>query len=127
MPGFLGGSDLAVPVGADKALGGRLDQGLHQHASEKALQAIGNIPNTTSLLDNPSRSTSGRRARSWFVPTAKNWVNVENGNILRNMLAADPDRQADRQAGGAVGERQHRVESSTPRPSNDRDAELVVE
>ena len=26
-------------------------------------------------------------ARSWFVPTAKNWVNVENGNILRNMLA----------------------------------------
>ena len=25
--------------------------------------------------------------QSWFVPTAKNWVNVENGNILRNMLA----------------------------------------
>ena len=25
-------------------------------------------------------------ARSWFVPTSKNWVNVENGNILRNML-----------------------------------------
>ena len=32
-------------------------------------------------------STSGRRSESWFVPTAKNWVNVENGNILRNMLA----------------------------------------
>ena len=32
-------------------------------------------------------STSGRRKRSWFVPTAKNWVNVENGNILRTMLA----------------------------------------
>ena len=26
-------------------------------------------------------------SRSWFVPTAKNWVNVENENILRNMLA----------------------------------------
>ena len=25
--------------------------------------------------------------RSWFVPTAKHWVNVENGNILRTMLA----------------------------------------
>ena len=25
--------------------------------------------------------------RTWFVPTAKNWVNVENGNILRTMLA----------------------------------------
>ena len=26
-------------------------------------------------------------SRSWFVPTAKHWVDVENGNILRNMLA----------------------------------------
>ena len=26
-------------------------------------------------------------ARSWFVPAAKHWVDVENGNILRNMLA----------------------------------------
>ena len=25
--------------------------------------------------------------RSWFVPAAKNWVNVENGNVLRTMLA----------------------------------------
>ena len=25
--------------------------------------------------------------RSWFVPTAKNWVNVENGNVLRTMLS----------------------------------------
>ena len=26
-------------------------------------------------------------ARSWFVPAAKHWVDVENGNILRNMLS----------------------------------------
>ena len=26
-------------------------------------------------------------ARSWFVPTAKHWVDVENGNILKTMLA----------------------------------------
>jgi hypothetical protein len=25
--------------------------------------------------------------RSWFVPQAKNWVNVESGNILRTMLS----------------------------------------
>ena len=48
----------------------------------KALQAMGNIPNTTSLL-NPSNIHEQAASRSWFVPTAKNWVNVENGNILR--------------------------------------------
>ena len=26
-------------------------------------------------------------ARSWFVPQAKHWVDVENGNILKTMLA----------------------------------------
>ena len=50
-----------------------------------ALRAIGNIPNTTSLLGASVNERAARR--SWFVPTAKNWVNVENGNILRNMLA----------------------------------------
>ena len=50
-----------------------------------ALRAKGNIPNTTSLL---GTSVNERAAqRSWFVPTAKNWVNVENGNVLRTMLA----------------------------------------
>ena len=46
---------------------------------------MGNIPNTTTLLDT---SKVGERAalQSWFVPAAKNWVNVENGNILRTML-----------------------------------------
>ena len=54
-------------------------------SSEKALQAKGNIPNATNLL---GASVNERAAaRSWFVPTAKHWVDVENGNILRNMLA----------------------------------------
>ena len=54
-------------------------------SSEKTLQAKGNIPNATNLLG----ATVNERAasRSWFVPTAKHWVDVENGNILRNMLA----------------------------------------
>ncbi len=86
MPGFLGGSDLAVPVGANKQLAVDWIAAYTSTQSERALQAIGNIPNSTSLT-NASKINEKAAARSWFVPTAKNWVNVENGNILRNMLA----------------------------------------
>ena len=86
MPGFLGGSDLAVPVGANKAMASDWIAAFTSTAAEKAFQAAGNIPNATSLLN---LQKIGERAalRSWFVPAAKNWVNVENGNILRTMLS----------------------------------------
>ena len=84
MPGFLGGSDLAVPVGADKAKGAAWIRAFTDNASMTALRAKGNIPNTTSLLGNSVNERAAKR--SWFVPTAKHWVNVENGNILRTML-----------------------------------------
>lgn len=90
MPGFLGGSDLAVPVSSpNKSQAVDWLKIYTGTTAQKALQAIGNIPNTTSLLgQNPANATNEQAAkRSWFVPTAKNWVNVENGNILRNMLA----------------------------------------
>ena len=48
------------------------------------MRASSFIPNTTSLLGNSVNERAAKR--SWFVPTSKNWVNVENGNILRNML-----------------------------------------
>jgi N,N'-diacetylchitobiose transport system substrate-binding protein len=85
MPGFQGGSNLGVPVGANKAAAVDWISAYTSNASMTAIRALGNIPNTTSLLGN----TVGERAAasSWVVPTAKNWVNVENGNILRNMLA----------------------------------------
>jgi N,N'-diacetylchitobiose transport system substrate-binding protein len=85
LPGFLGGSLLAVPVGGDKTLGADWIKAYTSNQSMTALRAIGNIPNTTSLLGNSVNERAAKR--SWFVPTAKNWVNVENGNILRNMLA----------------------------------------
>ncbi len=85
MPGFLGGSLLAVPVGANRALAADWIKAYTSNASMTSLRGIGNIPNTTSLLGNTV--TEKAAARSWFVPTAKNWVNVENGNILRNMLS----------------------------------------
>jgi N,N'-diacetylchitobiose transport system substrate-binding protein len=85
MPGFLGGSDLAVPVTSkNTALAADWIKDFTSTSSEKALQAKGNIPNATNLLGNSVNERAA--ARSWFVPTAKHWVDVENGNILRNML-----------------------------------------
>jgi N,N'-diacetylchitobiose transport system substrate-binding protein len=86
IPGFLGGSDLAVPVTtSNKSLAADWIKDFTSTSSEKALQAKGNIPNATNLLGSSVNERAA--ARSWFVPTAKHWVDVENGNILRNMLA----------------------------------------
>jgi N,N'-diacetylchitobiose transport system substrate-binding protein len=85
MPGFLGGSDLAVPVGGSRPQAAAWISAFTDNASMTALRAKGNIPNTTSLLGSSVNERAARR--SWFVPTAKNWVNVENGNILRTMLS----------------------------------------
>lgn len=84
IPGFLGGSDLAVPIGGDKEAAAAWIRAFTDNASMTALRAKGNIPNTTSMLGNSVNERAARK--SWFVPTAKNWVNVENGNILRTML-----------------------------------------
>jgi N,N'-diacetylchitobiose transport system substrate-binding protein len=86
MPGWLGGSDLAVPAQSpNRAAAAAWIADFTSTASEQALQAKGNIPNATSLL---IKSVNDQAAsRSWFVPQAKNWVNVENGNILKTMLA----------------------------------------
>jgi N,N'-diacetylchitobiose transport system substrate-binding protein len=85
IPGFLGGSDLAVPIGANRAAAAAWISAFTDNASMTALRAKGNIPNTTSLLGNSVNERAARK--SWFVPTSKNWVNVENGNVLRTMLS----------------------------------------
>src|SRR6266851_1693052 len=86
IPGFLGGSDLAVPAtSSNSTLASDWIKDFTNTSSEKALQAKGNIPNATNLLGSSVNERAA--ARSWFVPTAKHWVDVENGNILRNMLA----------------------------------------
>jgi N,N'-diacetylchitobiose transport system substrate-binding protein len=85
IPGFLGGSDLAVPIGSEKAKAAAWIRAFTDNASMTALRAKGNIPNTTSLLGTSVNERAAKR--SWFVPTAKHWVNVENGNILRTMLS----------------------------------------
>jgi N,N'-diacetylchitobiose transport system substrate-binding protein len=85
IPGFLGGSDLAVPIGANRAAGAAWISAFTDNASMGVLRAKGNIPNTTSLLGNSVNERAARK--SWFVPTSKNWINVENGNVLRTMLS----------------------------------------
>ena len=106
MPGFLGGSDLAVPAVERQGARERLDQAFTSTDAQKALQAKGNIPNATNLLGTSVNERAAKR--SWFVPTAKNWVNVENGNVLRTMLARILTGKLD-PAGGASAERQHRL------------------
>ncbi len=86
MPGFLGGSDLAVPTtSSNTKLAADWIKDFTSTSAERALEAKGNIPNATNLLGSSVNERAA--ARSWFVPTAKHWVDVENGNILRNMLA----------------------------------------
>ena len=86
MPGFLGGSDLAVPAQSNaKSQATQWIADFTSTANEKSLQAKGNIPNATNLLGNSVNERAA--ARSWFVPQAKHWVDVENGNILKTMLS----------------------------------------
>jgi N,N'-diacetylchitobiose transport system substrate-binding protein len=86
MPGFLGGSDLAVPAPTKaKAQAAQWIADFTSTASEQGLEKKGNIPNATNLLGTSVNERAA--ARSWFVPQAKHWVDVENGNILKTMLS----------------------------------------
>jgi N,N'-diacetylchitobiose transport system substrate-binding protein len=86
IPGFLGGSDLAVPIQSNSQAQARAwIADFTSTANEKALQKKGNIPNATNLLGNSVNERAA--ARSWFVPQAKHWINVQTGNILKTFLA----------------------------------------
>jgi N,N'-diacetylchitobiose transport system substrate-binding protein len=86
MPGFQGGSDLAIPVRTDaKQQAIEWVRIFTSTSSEKALRAKGIVPNAANLLGNSVTEQAARRY--WFVPTAKHWVDVESANYLRTMLA----------------------------------------
>ena len=91
MPTFLGGSDIAIPSQSkNKSLAADWVKAFTGTASEKIIAKAGNIANTTTLLGvnktNPQLAPFARAAKySWFIPTAPNWVNVENANILKTM------------------------------------------
>jgi N,N'-diacetylchitobiose transport system substrate-binding protein len=91
MPAFIGGSDLAIPVASsNKDLAEDWIADFTSTAGETGIVKSGNIPNSTALLHlvkgTPGTQLAQAMSRTWFVPTAKNWANVENANVLRNML-----------------------------------------
>jgi N,N'-diacetylchitobiose transport system substrate-binding protein len=93
MPTFLGGSDLAIPVQSNsRSLALDWIKAFTSTSSMTQLATEGKvIPNTTSLVrlhnSNPQLAPFARASQSsWFVPTAKNWVNVENSRVIRTML-----------------------------------------
>jgi len=92
MPEFLGGSDLAIPAGSkNTSLAADWIKEFTNSDSETGIAKVGNIANTTKLARvnaaNPQLAPfAAAAASSWFVPTAPNWVNVENGDVLQNML-----------------------------------------
>jgi N,N'-diacetylchitobiose transport system substrate-binding protein len=95
MPTFLGGSDLAIPVTSkDTALAADWIKAFTSTGSQRQMATVGKvIPNTTTLArinaSNPQLLPFANAAKSsWFVPTAPNWANVENANVLQNMLVS---------------------------------------
>jgi N,N'-diacetylchitobiose transport system substrate-binding protein len=95
MPAFLGGSDLAVPVTSrNKALAYDWIRAFTSTNAMRQLATIGKqIPNTTSLANvnarNPQLAPFAQASKSsFFVPTAPNWVKVENARVLQTMLSS---------------------------------------
>ncbi len=92
MPAFLGGSNLAVPAKSQNIA--LATDWIRDFISTKSMRYMvvdgGVLPNTTSLLYlvPPSNQAFAQAAKStWFVPTAKNWVNVEKAQVLQTMLS----------------------------------------
>jgi N,N'-diacetylchitobiose transport system substrate-binding protein len=91
MPAFLGGSDLAIPASSQNlSLAESWIAAYTASAQEAGIVKAGNLPNTTSLLNlvkgTPGSALAQSAKSTWFVPTAKNWANVESSNVLRTML-----------------------------------------
>ena len=93
-PTFLGGSDLGIPFySKNKQLAADWIKAFTGTASERIIAKAGNIANTTTLAgvnkSDPALAPFAEAAKySWFIPTAPNWVNVENQNVLQNMLVS---------------------------------------
>ena len=93
MPAFIGGSDLAIPAASqNQSLAEAWIADYTSNAAQAGIVKAGNLPNTTSLLKlvkgTPGAALAQAAKSTWFVPTAKNWANVESSNVLRTMLTS---------------------------------------
>lgn len=91
MPAFLGGSNLGVPAASkNPAWGTYWIQAFTSGLAMREIVKVGNLPNNTSMLTlvkGGNAAVAKGAKSSWFVPAAKNWVNVENANVLQTMLS----------------------------------------
>ena len=110
MPGFLGGSDLAVPAGScEQGARCRLDQGLHQHEQREGPAGEGQHPER----DEPARNERQRaRSRAELVRARGQALGRRREREYPPQHALrDPHRKAVGGAGCTVGKREHHVGS----------------
>ena len=90
-PAFLGGSNLAVPSYAPKtALAAAWIREFTNSSQMTTIAKSGAIPNNTkmlSLISGPAAPVAAAAKKSWFIPGAVKWVDVENANTLQTMLS----------------------------------------
>jgi N,N'-diacetylchitobiose transport system substrate-binding protein len=90
-PAFLGGSNLAVPSYAPKtALAAAWIREFTNSSQMTTIAKSGAIPNNTkmlSLITGPAAPVAAAAKKSWFIPGAVKWVDVENANTLQTMLS----------------------------------------
>jgi len=88
-PGFLGGSDLAVPTNAkNPGLGAEWLQLFTNNASETAFAQGGFIPNSTTLLStyesaSQANQSEGQAAagQTWFIPNSLYWSGSDETDL----------------------------------------------
>ncbi len=90
MPSFVGGSDLAVP--SKSANQAAAWQWIKAYTSTTAMGLIakaGAIPNNTAQIALAKADPAVKTAatRTWFVPIAPNWSNVESGGVLQDLFS----------------------------------------
>jgi N,N'-diacetylchitobiose transport system substrate-binding protein len=92
MQSFSGGSDLAITAKSQhQNWAAAWVKAFTSTPSERGLVQAGNVPNTTTLLDealaDPKLAPFAASAKSsWFVPVDPNWSKVEKSLVLQNTL-----------------------------------------
>ncbi len=90
MPSFVGGSDLAVPAkSANQAAAWAWIKAYTGTVSMGIIARAGAIPNNTKQVAIAKADPAVKLAatRTWFVPIAPNWSNVESSGVLQGMFS----------------------------------------
>ena len=108
MPGFLGGSDLAVPDGREQGARGRLDRRVHEHVRGEG--AAGGRQRPEHDVAPEHLEARGTRSASRLVRADREELGQRREREYPpDDAGPDPDRQAHRQAGRGDRKRQHHV------------------